>query len=119
MELEAFLHTISKCIYLGLEVERPGLRGSFLISGLEGARGCGYGDCFGDIGCDYSNLPNRFKPGLYWKANLYIHEIRHILFQPPLGRLRLTIRSSVLLSPIVAIEQVYAQELTIGSMIVS
>ncbi|GFS49306.1 hypothetical protein TNCV_2411031 [Trichonephila clavipes] len=38
--------------YLGLEVERPGVRGSYLISGLEGARGCGYDDCCGDIRCD-------------------------------------------------------------------
>ncbi|GFX75953.1 hypothetical protein TNCV_2239241 [Trichonephila clavipes] len=36
-------------MYLGLEVERPGLRGSFLIGGLEGESGCGYGDCFEDI----------------------------------------------------------------------
>ncbi|GFX18848.1 hypothetical protein TNCV_4143691 [Trichonephila clavipes] len=28
-------------MYLDLEVERPGLRWSFLIGGLEGARGCG------------------------------------------------------------------------------
>ncbi|GFV45840.1 hypothetical protein TNCV_2322001 [Trichonephila clavipes] len=39
-------------MHLGLEVERPGLRGSFLIGGLEGARGCGYSDFFGDIRCD-------------------------------------------------------------------
>ncbi|GFV46809.1 hypothetical protein TNCV_887671 [Trichonephila clavipes] len=32
----------------GLVMERPGLRGSFRIGGLEGARECGgYGDCFG------------------------------------------------------------------------
>ncbi|GFW30241.1 hypothetical protein TNCV_3850121 [Trichonephila clavipes] len=36
----------------GLEVERPGLRVSLLIGGLEQARGCGYGDCFGDTRCD-------------------------------------------------------------------
>ncbi|GFU93213.1 hypothetical protein TNCV_4217391 [Trichonephila clavipes] len=35
-------------MYLHLEVERPGLRKSFLIGGLEAARGCAYGDCFGD-----------------------------------------------------------------------
>ncbi|GFW37225.1 hypothetical protein TNCV_5021231 [Trichonephila clavipes] len=29
-------------MYLSLGVERPGLRGSFLIGGLEGAKGCGY-----------------------------------------------------------------------------
>ncbi|GFW28972.1 hypothetical protein TNCV_202951 [Trichonephila clavipes] len=39
-------------MYLGVEVERPGLRGSFLIGRLEGARGCGYGDCFRDIQYD-------------------------------------------------------------------
>ncbi|GFX00529.1 hypothetical protein TNCV_2235361 [Trichonephila clavipes] len=38
-------------MYLGLESERPGLRASFLICGLEGARGSGYGDCFGDLRC--------------------------------------------------------------------
>ncbi|GFW15334.1 uncharacterized protein TNCV_3740381 [Trichonephila clavipes] len=36
-------------MYLGLEVKRPRLRGSFLTAGLEGARRCGFGDCFGDI----------------------------------------------------------------------
>ncbi|GFU99570.1 hypothetical protein TNCV_4082911 [Trichonephila clavipes] len=39
-------------MYLGLEVERPRLRRSFLIGGLEGARMCVYGDFFGDIRCD-------------------------------------------------------------------
>ncbi|GFV47072.1 hypothetical protein TNCV_2699661 [Trichonephila clavipes] len=39
-------------MYLGLEVERPRLRGSFLIGGLEGSRVYGYDDCFGDIRCD-------------------------------------------------------------------
>ncbi|GFX98105.1 transposable element Tcb2 transposase [Trichonephila clavipes] len=39
-------------MYLGLEGERPGLRRSFLIGGLEGARECVYGDFFGDIRCD-------------------------------------------------------------------
>ncbi|GFV19847.1 hypothetical protein TNCV_480731 [Trichonephila clavipes] len=39
-------------MYLGLEVERTGLRGCFLIGELEGTRGCSYFDCFGDIGCD-------------------------------------------------------------------
>ncbi|GFY12720.1 hypothetical protein TNCV_2449111 [Trichonephila clavipes] len=39
-------------MYLSLEVERPGLRRSFQIGGLEGASECGYGDCFGDIRCD-------------------------------------------------------------------
>ncbi|GFW85245.1 hypothetical protein TNCV_3249851 [Trichonephila clavipes] len=36
----------------GLEVKRLVLRGSFLVGGLEEARGCGYGDCFGDIRWD-------------------------------------------------------------------
>ncbi|GFW18296.1 hypothetical protein TNCV_4008351 [Trichonephila clavipes] len=39
-------------MYLGLEEEMPGLRRSFLIGGLEGARGCGNGDSFEDIRCD-------------------------------------------------------------------
>ncbi|GFW18984.1 hypothetical protein TNCV_164981 [Trichonephila clavipes] len=39
-------------MYLSLEVERPGLRGSFQIGGLEGATKCSCGDCFGDIRCD-------------------------------------------------------------------
>ncbi|GFU16919.1 hypothetical protein TNCV_1254871 [Trichonephila clavipes] len=39
-------------MYLSLEVEMLGLRGSFLISGLEGASGCGYCNCFSDILCD-------------------------------------------------------------------
>ncbi|GFX13764.1 hypothetical protein TNCV_1718721 [Trichonephila clavipes] len=34
----------------GLEMERPELRGSFLVDGLEGARGYGYDDCFGVSG---------------------------------------------------------------------
>ncbi|GFV65337.1 RNase H domain-containing protein [Trichonephila clavipes] len=50
-------------MYLGLEVERPGLGGSFLIGGLEGARRCSYGDCFGDIRCDgnLSELPRIYS----------------------------------------------------------
>ncbi|GFU33847.1 hypothetical protein TNCV_3241031 [Trichonephila clavipes] len=39
-------------MYLGFQVERPGLRRSFLIGGLEGARGYVYGDFFRDIRCD-------------------------------------------------------------------
>ncbi|GFX71564.1 hypothetical protein TNCV_2695521 [Trichonephila clavipes] len=39
-------------MYFGFEAKRPRLRGSFLIGVMEGTRGCGYGDCFGDIQCD-------------------------------------------------------------------
>ncbi|GFU38987.1 hypothetical protein TNCV_2144341 [Trichonephila clavipes] len=39
-------------MYLGLKVEKSGLRGSFLIGELEEKRGCEYGDCLGDIRCD-------------------------------------------------------------------
>ncbi|GFW11233.1 DUF4817 domain-containing protein [Trichonephila clavipes] len=35
-------------MYLDLELERPGLRRSLRISGLEGARGCGYGTLQGE-----------------------------------------------------------------------
>ncbi|GFT06811.1 DDE_3 domain-containing protein [Trichonephila clavipes] len=50
-------------MYLSLEVERPGLRGSLMISGLEGAKVCGYGDCFGDIRCaDFLFMDDNARP---------------------------------------------------------
>ncbi|GFV20404.1 hypothetical protein TNCV_4141651 [Trichonephila clavipes] len=51
-------------MYLGFEVERHGLRGIFLIGGLESARGCGYDGCFGDIRYD-ENVSERTR---YWSA---------------------------------------------------
>ncbi|GFU89247.1 uncharacterized protein TNCV_2549681 [Trichonephila clavipes] len=52
-------------MYLGLEVEKPGLRGSFLIGGLEGARVCGY--CFGDFRYD-GNFSKLVKITNLWPA---------------------------------------------------
>ncbi|GFW25377.1 hypothetical protein TNCV_5089421 [Trichonephila clavipes] len=39
-------------MFLSLEEDRPGLRGNFLISGLEEARERGYGDWFENIRYD-------------------------------------------------------------------
>ncbi|GFV12478.1 uncharacterized protein TNCV_1792571 [Trichonephila clavipes] len=52
-------------VYLSLEVERPGLRESFLIGGLEGVNG-GYSVCFGDILCD-GNFSDQLFPNFYVK----------------------------------------------------
>ncbi|GFV80095.1 hypothetical protein TNCV_1476581 [Trichonephila clavipes] len=66
-------------MHLGIEVKKPGLRGSFLISGLEGAKGCGYDDCFGDIQCDGNSLKywvshkkNPLNGRMKWKIMIYL-----------------------------------------------
>ncbi|GFX67365.1 hypothetical protein TNCV_720291 [Trichonephila clavipes] len=48
MERRVFLHPISKSIS-GVMMDRHGLKESFLIGGVDGAKGFGYRDCFGDI----------------------------------------------------------------------
>ncbi|GFV97175.1 hypothetical protein TNCV_3527601 [Trichonephila clavipes] len=60
-------------------LERPGLRKSFLIGGLEGAKGCVYGDFFGDIRCD----------GNFCRNSLLSNGSQSVVYGPLGGPLRL------------------------------
>ncbi|GFW09143.1 putative LOC100569746 [Trichonephila clavipes] len=66
-------------MYLDLELERPGLRGSFLIGELEEARVCGYGDCFEDIRCD-GNFPEDTITN-FFIPELNNHDVQELWFQ--------------------------------------
>ncbi|GFV36134.1 hypothetical protein TNCV_2111511 [Trichonephila clavipes] len=68
-------------MYLGLEEERPGLRGSFLIGELEGAGGCSYCDCFGDIRWN-GNFSTDERLVRYWITNTYCGFLSGAFCQP-------------------------------------